>query len=253
MLDKKQIAAVRWYTGDVEGTDPFWGDPKAYVGINALFFPGITTERMRAAEGKPLNPALLSDEKRLREVLGALLSAFCPARMPLRTFRVERMADYSAMRSAGGTLSFTSTSLAGFLPAYQDRRGIALMQFDLPAGTPVIHMAEALPAYAKAEEAEVLLPPYLTLRFAEQALLPEQQHILDADGNPPICFVQAVPGEIVAPEQLPAADGHTAGMRVFTALGRGEEPDAEDVVVYTAWKAAMTGALTEKSKLGQKK
>ena len=253
MLSDKQIAAVRWYTGDVEETDPFWGDPKAYVGINALFFPGIETERMRAAEGKPLNPALLSEEKRLRDVLGALLSAFQPVKMPLQTFRVERMADYMQMRRAGKTLSFTSTSLAGFLSAYQDRRGIALLQFALPAGTPVIHMAQALPDYAKAEEAEVLLPPCLGMRFTEQPLLPEQQSILDADGNPPACCVRAVPGKIIPPAQSIAADGHAAGMRVFAALGRGEEPDAEDVVVYTAWKAALTGDLIEKSLFGQKK
>ena len=91
------------------------------------------------------------------------------------------------------------------------------------------------------------------MRFTEQPLLPEQQSILDADGNPPACCVRAVPGEIIPPAQSIAADGHAAGMRVFAALGRGEEPDAEDVVVYTAWKAALTGDLVEKSLFGQKK
>ena len=108
MLTEKQIAAVRWYTGDVEENDPFWGDPRAYVGINSLFFPGIETERMRAAEGKPLNPALLAEEARLREVLGALLSAFQPAEKPLQTYRVERMADFAAMREARKTRSNSS-------------------------------------------------------------------------------------------------------------------------------------------------
>ena len=64
-LRDAQLRAVKWYIGDVEGDDPFWGDPKAYVTLNSLFFPGTATEEARAAEGKPLNPEILRDEERL--------------------------------------------------------------------------------------------------------------------------------------------------------------------------------------------
>ena len=76
MLTDRQLRAVRYYIGDVSGIDPFWGDGKAYVALNALFFPGIETEKNRAKEGKYLNPAILEDTDRLTELLSDLLSAF---------------------------------------------------------------------------------------------------------------------------------------------------------------------------------
>ena len=243
MLTETQLAAVRWYTGDVEGDDLFWGDPKAYVGVNALFFPGIGTETLRAAEGKRLNPALLADEERLRETLRALLSAFTPAERELQTSRVERLSDYEAMRTAGHTLSFTSTSENGFLAAYSDRRGIALLQFRIPEGTPVIRMADALPYYAKSEEAEVLLPPGLALTLEECPVPEAYLHIRDADGAPPQCYVRAVPGKLVCPTLTQATDGAAAGMRVFAAFNSGEKPDPADESAYIAWKSFMTASL----------
>lgn len=244
MLTAQQIRAVRWYTGDVEGADPFWSDPKAYLVVNSLFFPEIGTERMRAAEGKHLNPAILADEERLYGTLSALLSAFSPSREMLHTCRVERMADFEAMRQAGGTLSFTSTSTAGFLPAYADRRGIALMRFALPEGTPCIRMAEALPRYAKAGEAEVLLPPGLALRFTEQTIPLELLHITDADGNQPQILVDAAPGERLPKVTADApTGGNIAGMRVLAALNCGTEPDPAEVRIYAQWKKSFTGGL----------
>lgn len=243
MLTEDQLNAVRWYTGDVEGDDPFWGDPKAYVGVNALFFPGIGTETLRAAEGKRLNPALLADEERLRETLRVLLSAFTPAARELQTSRVERLSDYEAMKAAGHTLSFTSTSENGFLAAYSDRRGIALLRFRIPAGTPVIRMADALPYYAKSEEAEVLLPPGLSLMLTECPVPEAFLHIRDADGAPPQCYVQAVPGKLLSQPPTQATDGAAAGMRVFAALNSGEAPDPADVEIYSSWKSSMTASL----------
>ena len=65
MLNEKEIRALRFYIGDVSGSDPFFSDPKAYVVLNSLFFPDISSERARAAEGKLLNPAIIADTERL--------------------------------------------------------------------------------------------------------------------------------------------------------------------------------------------
>jgi hypothetical protein len=117
MLNGSEKNALRYYIGDVSGSDRFYGDAKAYVVINSLFFPEITTERARASEGKYLNPAVIEDTGRLLEFFSGLFSAFrkCAAGETINTFRVERFLDYSLCKEYGHTLSLTSTSKAGFL------------------------------------------------------------------------------------------------------------------------------------------
>ena len=239
-LTPAQIRAVKWYIGDVAGDDPFWSDPKIYVTINSLFFPGIATERARAGEGKRLNPAVFADESRLIGALRDLLAAFAPLDAPTEVFRVERYADFRQMQEAGGTISFTSTSTAGFLRAYQDRAGIALMRFHLPAGTLCIPMAQMLDNYAKADEAEILLPPCMRLQFEKLPLLNSEKSILDANGEPPMISVRAVPSGMIVPgtENDSPADC-TAGIRVFSALQAGEEPSPADSSAYSAWKRSL--------------
>lgn len=255
LTDNGQRRAVRWYIGDVTGTDPFWGDPNVYVTINALFFPGTAAECARAREGKRLNPAVLEDPDRLYHALADLLDAFAPLREPTNTWRVERFSDYCAMRQQGSrTLSFTSTSTAGFLQAYQDRVGIALMQFALPAGTPVIDMSHVLESYAKPDEAEILLPPGLRLTLHEMPVAASQTHILDANGDPPCVSVRAVPcGMADVSVHKTAPDPYRiAGIRVLRALAAGKEPDPADALQYSTWKRAFVSRLLRTSGSGNK-
>lgn len=247
MLTEAEIQAIRYYMGDTKGNDPFWGDPKAYVALNSLFFSGIRTEQARAAEGKRLNPALLEDTERLRTLLCDLLSACkkCALTEERYSFRVERFSDYAESKAAGRIVSFTSTSTEGFLSAYADRRGIALMEFSLPPGTPCIPMAEVLSHYAKADEAEILLPPGL-VSIREQPVPEKYRTIQDADRKPPLVYakVQAVQmlsskaSELSVPES-----GNKAGMRVYEALMAGECPSPADVTLYSEWKQAFVQSL----------
>ena len=248
MLNENEKNALRYYIGDVSGSDAFYGDPKAYVVINSLFFPEITTERARAAEGKYLNPAIIEDTGRLLEFFSGLFSAFrkCAAGETINTFRVERFSDYSLCKEYGHTLSLTSTSKAGFLGEYRDRLGIALMKFEISAGTPCIDVGAALDVYVKPEEAEVLLPPFTRLEITEYVPSGEEAEILDSAGKPPIvgskvktCGIASFSSEIC---EFPA-DGNKAGMRVYTALNAGKEPDDEDVKLYTCWKSALVKSL----------
>ena len=246
-LTPAQERAVRWYIGDVEGDDPFWGDDKAYVTINSLFFPGCSTEYQRNAEGKHLNPALVSDEARLLAVLRDLLSAFQPLEQPVETYRVERYVDYALLKEAAQTVSFTSTSTAGFLRAYQDRWGIALMRFSLRAGTPCIPMAQALPHYAKADEAEILLPPGLQLSFRELPLTPEELTIRDAKGNPVLVSAHCTAcGDCIpCPEAPPLPGGNEAAVRFFRSLAQGEPENYQNEIQYARWKAGFVRMVTE--------
>ncbi|MBR2283254.1 MAG: hypothetical protein IJ874_02390 [Ruminococcus sp.] len=244
-LNSKQLEAVRYYIGDVSGNDPFWGSGKAYLVLNSLFYPGISTESARAAEKKYLEPEILADTERLVGLLTDLLSAFTPAGREIMCCRVERAADYAQMKSAGRTLSFTSTSTAGFLSAYQDRLGIALMEFEITPDCPCIDMAQALESYAKPDEQEVLLPPFLGLNITELPLTQEHMRITDAAGQPPELFCHAIPYVMpcnAEPETLPVG-GNEAGMRVLKALNSGTAPEKDDVELYVKWKSALVSIL----------
>ncbi len=249
MLTEKEIQAIRYYIGDVSGKNAFWGDGKAYILLNALFYPGIATEQARAREGKYLNPAILEDPARLEDLLHALLSAFRKSALSEQkySFRVERFSDYEIMRQAGRTISFTSTSENGFLRTYQDRIGISLMKFLLPAGTPCLVMKEILPEYAKPEEAEILLPPGMILYFTDLQIRKEEQQITDANGNSPMlsCLVKTgIMKKIILPEtEISSADGAKAGQLVCQAIQSGETPPESEILSYILWKKAMTSHL----------
>lgn len=248
MLTESEIRAIRFYIGDVSGNDPFWSDPKAYVVLNSLFFPDIETEIARTAEGKYLNPAIIEDCDRLVEFLYHLLSAFtkCKNDKKLTTYRVERYRDYQLIKSRGETVSFTSTSTYGFLDAYRDRNGIALMRFDIPEKTPCIEMRSVLEKYSKHDEAEVLLAPRTNLKIKEKALEENMINITDASGAPPIVYSEINVCQLSIDTNriaIPDKSGSEAGKRVYTALNNGKKPDNADVEQYCTWKKQLTENL----------
>lgn len=252
LLPKQLENALRYYTGDVrwaldEGRDPaFWGDPKAYGTLNALFFPGLANEKLRVAENKPLNPAFLDDPERLLTLCANLIEAsrlcgaLCETR---RVFRVERADNFSHSLHVGHTVAFTSTSRTGFLKEYGDKKGLVLLTYELAPGVACVDMQQALSFYLKSDEAEVLLPPFLPLTFTRRNLTAEEQCIRDFDGNPPQAayLVQVSPWAPSRLIQLPPLDPQDAqaGQRVLRALLTGETPSAPDITAYTRWKTAF--------------
>jgi len=255
-LNEKQLKAIRYYEGDVKGEDPFWGDPKAYVTLNSLFYDGIDTETRRAMEGKRLNPAILEDTDRLYELLKDLLDVFdlCQQKEDILSYRVERYSDYLEMKKEGRTISFTSTSSDGFLKAYGDRIGIALMEFHIAKGFPCICFSEVLEQdYLKADEKEILLPPNLKLNFAEVPLSEDEKEIRDANGDLPILkCIATVEGICTSAEETAVVqeEGRQAGIRVYQALNHNRKPEKEDVLLYAEWKKTFRNRLFRKREYG---
>ncbi len=241
-LSPDEENALRFYIGDVSGNDSFFGDSKAYVVLNSLFFPNISTESARAKEGKYLNPSIIADIPRLMGFFESLFSAFRKSAIKenILTYRVERLADYDLIRKNSATISMTSTSTAGFLNEYRDRRGIALMKFQIHENQRYcVDIGEALPYYAKSQEAEILLPPFMKLDISEISITESELHITDCDDNPPqvSCQVKISGFEEysgIAPEL--SASGSKAGQRVYNALNNGEIPENEDIEQYSQWK-----------------
>ena len=246
--------AVRYYEGDIpacDREDPFWGDPRAYISINALLFSGLRTERLRIREGKRLNPAFFADAERLFSLLRGLLCAAAEGRRTesAEGFRVERAEDFAEYAQSGETAGFLSTCMSGFLPAYGDKRGIVLLHWRLPPQTPCIVFRELLTDYKKAAEDELLLPPYLRFVCKERAVTPQERRITDMEGAPPQhAYVLTVTGcaqsrSADAEPPVPPA----CAAEVWARLNAGEEPDDADAAAYLAWKQALRRWVTAAS------
>ncbi len=186
------LDAIRFYEGDVEASeDSLYSDAKAYVTFNAIYFDGIENEQIKRLEHKKLNPQFIQRYKEIYEEDGVAHQLLKQMAKDIphpvyHTTRVERLADFVSMQKAQRTIAFTSTSTGSFLSQYGDKQGIVLLEFVIPSHIPCIDFASVLPHYAKTEEAEVLLPPFLSLQMEEVPLSQEESNILDREGNGPV-------------------------------------------------------------------
>ncbi|MCM1506142.1 MAG: hypothetical protein NC177_03260 [Ruminococcus flavefaciens] len=239
-LNNPEKLWLKYYTGDVSGNDPFWSEPKAYLVLNSLFYDGMETEMSRSAEGKFLNPTVLDDVDRLLDFYDNMFSAFrkCRADSDILTYRVERHSDFIPIQKTKHTISFTSTSTGGFLDAYRDRKGITLIKFLIPESISCINVAEVLDFYAKSDEQEVLLPPFMELDLTETVPTENELSITDSDGKSPVNSYRAVCRAFDIKERTGniSRDGARAGQRVYNALNNGMIPESEDTEIYTQWK-----------------
>ena len=243
MISKEEERIIRFYEGDVEGEDPFWSDRKAYLTVNSLFFDGIDNEVARTDENKKLNPAFLDDVDRLLSVCTALYGAALknPIKEAKTLSRVERYQDYLRMKEKGATISFTSTSTADFLNDYRDKRGLALLHIEIPAGTPCIDMAAVLPYYAKAEESEILLMPFTAMVIKEKEPDENLRRITDMDGKEPLVYAEMeVTGLLKRPveevDEKILRKYAESGKRVYESLNRHDLPKQEDILRYSQFK-----------------
>lgn len=238
--------ALRYYVGDKSAYSNVPEDEKAYNTLNVLFFDGLDSERARAREGKKLNGEFLSRDRQTLSLCADLLSALNCGGMGKddwqTVYRVTRRVDVDQMREKGMTVSFTSTSKGGFLEAYTDKDQLILLEIRLAPHAPRADMAELLENYVKPDEKEVLLPPWLPVKLEEVPLSAEEAAIRDRNGNPPTAkYIVTTESAIkydVGDDSATMADwtGAAAGQRVYEALTKREEPAAEDVSAYVAWK-----------------
>lgn len=191
MKNMTMQSAVRFYEGDVPDTkDPLYSDPKAYVTLNAVFFPGTENERIKIREHRFLNPAfflrwqeVFGEEGITSKIFEAMrVSGGCRKNL---TWRVEREQDFAEMCRQKRTVAFTSTSSSGFLSSYGDKLGIVLLEFHLDETVPALDLADFLSYYAKKDESEILLPPFLGITVKKTELSSDEKKITDQNGNPP--------------------------------------------------------------------
>lgn len=247
ILNKAEIHALQYYEGVLTKTDtnPFWCDSKAYVTFNSLFFDGLETETARSCENRRLNPAVAGDTKNVLELTRNLIQACW--KYPHGTqhvFRVERLVDYRKFQEAGVFTSFISTSRNGYLPSYEDKYDLVLMDIEISSRAVCIDLAEMLPSNEKTSEGEVLIAPYASIELQEEKLPMSLSKITDGNGNPPAvyCHVKVGPCTLKPSEiddEAFSEEKICAVQNVYAALNMHASPNIEDVAQYLQYKQAI--------------
>lgn len=226
---------LKWYSGDVNGTDPIYGDPKAYVTLNALLFDGIETEMARSAEGRKLNPAFLERVEETIDLIRGINDCLTPLKQPCTVWRVERITDYDIFVKEGRMPSFISTSDAGFLSSYQDKYGLVFMEMHLHEGVSCIRLGDVLEEYRKWQEQEVLIGPGCPLTVHEIPLPQQYRNVRDGKGDPVQIYavVNVWPQEYESLEKCELSEEAIASSkRVYACLNSGTVPSESDVLAY---------------------
>ncbi len=250
-LTEKQIMMLRFYEGDIDLKnihDPFYGDPKAYVTLNALLFDGLSTELARVQENRILNPAFLKNPMETAECICTIISAMYRSEEDMVVSRVERTADFNVFSKENTMPSFISTSYAGFLSAYEDKHGLALMKIHVPKGTYIADMKELLPSYLKEDEEEVLLAPYIHITVHKKPLEESMKQIHDGNGNIPEVYADVYCDGFAYPSisavVIKDQDIHNAE-HLYDALNHHEAVSDSDIKSYMNIKHAIQHHVIE--------
>lgn len=251
MLKQKDI--IRFYEGDVNNDhDSFYSDSKAYVTWNSLLFPTIETEIARSKENRLLNPSFIDHIDEVIDMSFELYKTMQPVKEDRVVYRVERISDYSLFLTEGKFTSFISTSISGFLNAYQDKEGLVLLKIMIPKGNHCIDFSEILDDYKKAEEKEILLPPYSSFQYKNLEMNDEIKKIKDRNGNSPIIYAEIVVGKQTY-DHLECNDPFSdenieASKRFYDCLNHKKQFDLEDASRYMILKTGIQNEIKRRMK-----
>lgn len=244
--------ALRYYVGEPKAYPNVPEDPGAYNTLNTFFFEGTDSERARVAEGKSLNPEFLDEACDTLSLCADLMTALKYGGLNKEkeeiVYRVSRRVDVDQMLERGMTVSFTSTSKSGFLKEYTDKAHLILLQIHIAPHAPRADMAELLEDYAKPDEQEVLLPPWLPVTLESAELSTSEMAIKDRDGNPPEakCIVKTGDSIQFKPNN-PAVQGDAtdieARKRFYGTLMNHKTPAEADELAYIAWKERLLSLI----------
>ncbi len=262
--------------------DLLYGDREAYRTLNALLFPGISNEYSRIFRDKhDLNPVFL---RRLEETIQIYCNIFQlmvgdrapergerpelpgkragegPGRKGLGgegldreaeivVRRVERQASVEMLKQ-GRTISFVSASKAGYSREFADKDGVVLLEIHAKPDVPYVDFEKVLGReYGRAEEREVLFPPFADFEMEEASMSSgERKSVRDKHNRPPMAKyrveMKGGSGAALRPELcLPGntegrlLGGKEAAARAVEAMMRGEwDNDFSD---YILWKEQL--------------
>ncbi|MEY8420640.1 hypothetical protein AALA83_15360 [Oscillospiraceae bacterium 44-5] len=203
-ITDREIDAICLYEGScIPGkAGRFYQLPNAYQTFNLLMMPETEGERVRVCiEGQNPDGIYIRQWRRTLEVFTDIFRAQCrylaqAAPVSLEhLFRVDRELNMNLLRQQGHTFAFTSVSKARYLPELlKGKQNPVLLDITAEGGFPYVDLAEILnDNYVHAQEAEVLIPPFVTAWVSTPELLTEEQlrtYGLDGCGDVRLCRVR---------------------------------------------------------------
>lgn len=255
----EELDAIRFYMGDpaTVAAGTYRGGPKAYNTINALLYTGIRNELDKIREGKRIE---ILDPEHLDSYISLILH-ICSAMKKyvekggnsgLCTYRVDRDSAVAAMGKKGYIEGFYSTCKWGFLKEYAaTKENVVLMEIRREASLPYLDFQGLFKnAYAKPEEAEILLPPWARVKSMDEIPLTQEEKAdyLDRNGVPPLRKVRICLGtpdrsawQEAAADRLNITARESVGRvaACLESLNRGELPGEEELEFYCQWKKAL--------------
>lgn len=200
IISEKELLAIRFYMGDMDivNSGRFQGGPKAYNTINALLHPGTGNEKDKAWEGRVIE---IENSDHLKSYIELILDIYTamekyrrahaanPDKTP-GTYRIDRASSLIRFEQNHHMVAgFFSTCKWGFIPEYaHTKANIVLLEVWRDETVPFLDFSELFgKAYAKPEEAELLLPFGIELQNMEPLPMTEQElrDYTDINGNPP--------------------------------------------------------------------
>lgn len=194
-ITDEEILALCLYGGCADSVRPsrFYQTPNAYQTFNLLLMEGLIGERVRIGmEHQRPYGLYIRDWQRTQKVLLSVFSAQCKYLRAKRNvlyralYRADREANTAMMVRKRKTFAFTSTSKARYLKDILDeKKNPTMLEMTLTEPVPLFDFQEAFGSYyAYTEEAEVLLPPYLSVKCsAKEPLDLSKEEVEIANGG----------------------------------------------------------------------
>lgn len=194
-ITEDEIIALCLYEGSVDTSKAgaFYQMPNAYQSINLLLTPGIEGEKVRIGieHQRPRGLYIQEWERTLRNI-ERIFSAQCKCASSLsnaekasvsnQLFRVDRRVNISILQDSKSTYAFTSSSRARFLPNIAStKKDVVLLNIILNQSVPFADYSGILQDdYLFIDEAEVLLPPFLSFEKIIPLYATESEHAMDS-------------------------------------------------------------------------
>ena len=266
-LGRKMRDALRLYGGDIRVRedngqlgdrryrDSFWGDEKAYKTLNALLYPGIDNEFTRISKEKGrLNPIFLRHIHMSMEVYLDIFRLMCQGHRDsgeeIIVKRVERESSLEILKR-GQTVSFFSTSRAGYSQSFAEKEGVILLEIHVTSDVPYVDFQEALgEEYKRMEEREVLLPPFVDFSIQETAMdRASGKSVRDLDGRRPLGRYEIKAKGFSDSGWKPLGAGSPERMRHDLLAGSHMAGEAVEAMNRGEWQQDFSAYITLKKQL----
>lgn len=185
-ITEEEIISLCLYQGSGDTVRPgeFYNLPNAYQSFDLLMMEGLEGERVRiGVEKQRPNGVYIREWLKTLEVFKSVFTAQCKyyqkmTTLPKQLYRSDRKVNTNIMLNHKRTIAYTSTSVADYLPQFsKGKKDPTFLKCSLSQRVPMADYQAMLGrSYAFVDEAEVLLPPFLSLDLDKCRETPKSEY-----------------------------------------------------------------------------